>query len=68
MVRSYFTLLKRDESGLWGAEFGDYEKDCVDQERLDEIESGRVKAGDVKVIKSGEKQGDIESAIKRLNS
>jgi len=67
MARTYYTLAVRDTAtDAWAAEFGAYDKDDVTAERTDYIWHG-TPPRNVKVIKSGAKQADINAAIAKLN-
>lgn len=56
----YYTLVRRTESGNWEAVFGDFDRDCVECERL-EYEGEKLK-----ILRTGETQREIEDAIARL--
>lgn len=64
-MRKYYTLAVR-ENGVWGAQFGDYDKETVEDERADYLDHDH-KARDLKVIKSGDGRVAIEAAIAKLN-
>lgn len=68
MARKYFTLAERNADGQWSPQFGDYDRDCVDEERADIIAGGTIKAKDLKVITSGATQAEINAAIDKLNA
>lgn len=69
MSRPYFTLVERQPDGPWTPQFGDYDKECVENERRDMLRSavGRIRAKDLKIIRSGARQADINAAIAKLN-
>lgn len=64
MARMYFSLLTRDE-GQWSQQFGDYDRQCV-QAELDDMRRD-YKLADLKIIKTGARQVDINEAVARLN-
>lgn len=33
--RNYYHLITRDDNGIWSPQFGDFNRDVVEQERLD---------------------------------
>lgn len=70
MAKRYYTLLVRDSSYTardagWGVEFGDYDKECVEQERDDKVQSGwpEVKRCDTAIVTSGDTQDAIDAAV-----
>lgn len=69
MSRPYFTLVERAPDGPWSPQFGDYDKECVEDERRDMLHSaaGRIRSKDLKIIRSGARQADIAAAIAKLN-
>lgn len=63
----YHTLLVRDpETGIWGAEFGDYNKSLVVLERGDVL-GVNCKRKDTRIITTSPIQKDIDARIKELN-
>jgi hypothetical protein len=67
-MRTYWTLAIR-ESGVWAPQFGDYDREVVEQERLDVLDGyDPPLKRDTKVIKSGDLQADIDAAIAKLNA
>lgn len=64
MARKYHSLLLRTD-GRWGVEFGDYDRQCVADER-DEY-SRDYPARDLKIITTGDAQADINAAVEKLN-
>jgi hypothetical protein len=67
-ARTYFTLAERNRDGAWAPQFGSYDRADVDQERADWIDSDSYKASDLRVIKSGDMQAEINAAIDKLNA
>lgn len=63
-MKKYYTIAIR-ESGQWGAQFGDCDKDVVIQEIEDSF-SDYPKA-DRKIICTADSQDAIEAAIAKLN-
>lgn len=68
-MTAYFTLAERQPDGAWAPQFGDYDKDVVAQERADMLYSGagRIRAKDLRIVRSGAWQADINAAIAKLN-
>jgi hypothetical protein len=73
MARSYYTLAVRwHEVGLtlghWTPEFGDYDEEVVEEERrYYRIDHGH-KAKDLKIIRTGDTQAEIDAGIAKLNA
>lgn len=68
--RTYYTLAIRS-NGVWSPQFGDYDREVVEQEGRDMRESGDwegLKAKDCKVISTNHTQADIHAAIIALNA
>ncbi len=68
MAKRYFTLVSIDGSPgcPWGIEFGDYDYDTVWDEFLEMRDRG-WKRSELKILTTGDKQADIESAVAELN-
>ena len=62
MSQPYYTLAVR-VNGKWGPEFGDYDRETV----KDEMEDCENEWCDMKVIRSGDTQKEIDAAIDYLN-
>jgi hypothetical protein len=69
-MRTYYTLAVQWERGdLYSQEFGDYDLECVNDEREDMLNSYYdLKPKQIKIIKSDHSQSSIDEAISRLNS
>jgi len=68
MARKYHTLLERSFDGApWGIAFGDYDRETVDSERQ-EYRANGAKASNLKMITTGARQGEIDSAVSLLNA
>lgn len=68
MARRYYTLVQRID-GRWFPQFGAYDRAVVAEERqgmLDAHDAPRAK--DLKIIRTGPKQADINAAIAKLNA
>ena len=65
---SYYVLAIR-ESGRWSIAFGDYDRDCVEQERDDSYcnDYSNFRKSDCKILKVGPAQSAIEAAVAKLN-
>jgi len=69
MTRAYYTLLKRQHSNAhWEIEFGDYYRPVV-KEELRSLHEGYLAfaLSNLKIIKTGETQKEIQAEVKRLN-
>ena len=65
--RRYFTVVVRESKSVpWEIHFGDYDKACAQDERDDVIYSGYAKFA--KIVRTGDTQGEINLAVKRLNA
>jgi hypothetical protein len=65
-MKPYFTLLEKNDAGLWTIEFGAYDKaDCKSEleDRLDHD----VRRKNLKIITTGPKQAEIDAAVAKLN-
>lgn len=69
MSRPYFTLCERAPDSAWAPQFGDYDKQCVEDERADMLYAGagRIRAKDLRIVRSGDTQAEIDAAIAKLN-
>lgn len=68
-MRTYYTLAVQWEKGdRYCPEFGDYDLECVNDEREDMLNSYYdLKPKQIKVIKTQDTQASIEEAIHNLN-
>lgn len=67
MARIYYTLCIREfDTGVWSAEFGDYDRECVAFE-LDDMAQHQHKRKNMKIIKSAPTQKAINEAVTKLN-
>lgn len=64
---NYFTLAIRT-NGIWGAEFGDYHKATVQEEKADRRYCDGIKAADICIIMTDETQAAIDAGIAQLNA
>lgn len=55
------------QDGKWSPQFGDYDKEVVEQERRDWIDAGTAWARHLLVIYSLDNQDSINAAVARLN-
>jgi hypothetical protein len=71
-VRTHFEALDGTKTSVWSAEFGDYDKEVVESERDDWLDSvwrePAPKAGDLKIVRSDSTQDSINAAIAKLNA
>lgn len=70
MSRPYFSLLQfepdLDGPGSWGVQFGDYDRQTVEDELDDYAHSG-IKRKNLRIIRTGDKQADIEAKVAEIN-
>ncbi len=66
MQQQYHTLAERT-GNAWFPQFGDFDRDTVEEERRSMIETGEAKARDLRVVVSGPDQSDVNAAVARLN-
>lgn len=64
-MATYYTLAVR-EDGVWGPDFGDYDRDTVVDEKLDYQDRG-YSARDLKIIRTGDTQADVDARIAAMN-
>jgi hypothetical protein len=64
-MATYYTLAVR-EDGVWGAQFGDYDRDVVVDEKLDYRDRG-YSVRDLKIVRTGDAQTDIDARIAAMN-
>lgn len=65
--RPYHVLLERDDTGKpWRVQFGDYDRETVEDERRDTQDNG-VPRHCLKIITTGEGQADIDASVAALN-
>lgn len=65
--RAYHTLLTRDNSEQsWGIAFGDYDRELVEAEATEYIESGYTNSN-IKFITTSDRQDDINEKVKQWN-
>jgi hypothetical protein len=64
-MATYYTLAVR-EDGVWGAQFGDYDRETVVDEKIDYHDHG-YSARDLKIIRTGDNQVDIDARIAAMN-
>ena len=64
-MATYYTLAIR-EGGIWGAQFGDYDRDTVVDEKIEYQDHGYL-ARDLKIIRTGNNQADIDARIAAMN-
>lgn len=62
----YYTLLTRELDGLWYPQFGDFRRECVEQEANDTY-ARDYRSRDRKIIKTGRSQKEIAAKILSLN-
>lgn len=59
--RTYYTLLVY-EHGNWGIQFGDFDRDVVEQERRDSYARSRAT-----IISSAPEQAEIDAVVAQMN-
>lgn len=66
--RTYYTLLERMTGQLWAPQFGDYDKEVVEQERRDMKDSGSfVKGTSFKIVETDGTQADLTRVVEEEN-
>lgn len=69
MARKYYSLVVNDaakgEAPNWGVQFGDYSRDCVEEEREEYLRDYPARC--IKIICTGAGQADIDAAVSKLN-
>ena len=67
-MRTYYTLVERDAPGKpWSPQFGDYDRETVEAERS-EYRDKDIRAGNLKIISSGDRGEDVLAAVAKLNA
>jgi hypothetical protein len=64
-MATYYTLAVR-EDGVWGPQFGDYDRETVVDEKIDYQDHG-YSVRDLKIIRTGDTQADIDARIAAMN-
>lgn len=68
-MKTYYSLAIQWERGdRYSPEFGDYDLECVNDERDDIAYSYDLKPSQIKVIKTDGTQSAIDQAISKLNA
>jgi len=69
MAKTYYTLVTRDDDkSPWAIHFGDYDRATVADEADDLYDEGLgVRRKNLKIVKSGDRQADIDAVVRRLN-
>ena len=65
---TYYTLIIRRSAGAaFEIDFGDYDRESVNDEMRGYIESGEHKPADLKIVRSKDDQASIETAVAAYN-
>lgn len=64
-IKPYYTLAQKID-GTWQVVFGDYDRECVNDEMADLVDSG-AKSKDFKIIKTDGQQYRIDLELIKLN-
>jgi hypothetical protein len=67
MSHRYFTLLHREDDGVWAIEFGDYSRAVV-QDELEDFLDHDIRRKDLRIIQTQDDQASINVAVAALNS
>jgi hypothetical protein len=68
-AKRYHSLLERQANGRWAIAFGDYDRECVVQEREDMIDSAMDDdATEYKIITTADDQASIDAKVATLNA
>ncbi len=66
-ARPYFTLATNEDGAGWAIQFGDYDRDCVEQEIEDSFEG--IPSRYIKIVRTPtDDQATINAAIAKLNA
>jgi hypothetical protein len=65
--RNYYTLAIMEDDGKWYPQFGDYDLQCVKDERA-EFKKNGVPFINMKIVTTGVRQSEVNAAIAKLNS
>ena len=65
-MKRYYSLIVKEVGSPWSVQFGDFDKEVVEQELEDEKHNW-PRGTRFRVIKTGAKQEEINSAIRDLN-
>ena len=69
MPRAYHTLLSLQKNATaYAIEFGDYDRDCVKEERDDMIAAHDYSGAKFRIIKTGDRQADIDAVVATFNA
>lgn len=75
MARAYYSVVSKtpDEGSKWEMQFGDYDKETVQEEMQDmkdHVGDGCTweKGTKFKIIQTGSRKNDIEEALAKINS
>lgn len=67
--RTYYTLIVRDDKNSpWGIHFGDYDRECVQDERNDICDSGEYTKSNTRVFGSADDQTSINEMLAAFNT
>ncbi len=68
--KPYYTLLARDDaSSPWRIEFGDYDRECVEDEDTDLHDANSDNYHfDTRIVRTSDAQADIDAAVATLNN
>lgn len=67
--RTYYTLLVRDDkTSPWAIHFGDYDRECVNDERDGIVDSDEYKKSNTRIFGSADDQPAINAAVAALNA
>lgn len=66
MSNSYFSLLTLEDDFQWYIQFGDYDREVVEDEYQEYRDNGH-KAKRLKIIATGSSQDEINAAVRELN-
>lgn len=67
MPKPYYTLAVLID-GRWSPEFGDYDRDVVDDEMRDTYLDGGWKRNQCRIVRTADDQAAITAAIAKLNT
>jgi hypothetical protein len=65
-MKTYYTLVTNEDGAGWAPQFGDYDREVVEAEQDDYCDGG-IPRRCTRIIKSGDRQADIQAKVDELN-
>lgn len=67
MTKYYSLLVRDDKDSPWGVHFGDYDRECVEDEQRDIVDSDEYAKGNTRIVCTGDTQAEINARVMALN-